>query len=73
MSYLIHFPVPVAIYYRTLVSGPVDCKRKPVFWTYLSPFRFEKPLMKWRRMRPGQRKTTVPAAVSEPVAKVAAT
>lgn len=58
--YLIHFPIQVAIYYYTLVSGPLDFKQYSVFWTYiaivlglayLSHFYFEKPLMKWLRIR----------------------
>ncbi|MFN0106119.1 MAG: acyltransferase family protein [Bryobacteraceae bacterium] len=80
--YLIHFPIQIAFYYFTLVSGPVDFKEKSVFWTYiaivlglayLSHFYFEKPAMKWLRARLVQRDTPVQAAIPEPVAEVAAT
>lgn len=78
--YLIHFPVQIAIYYYTLVSGAVDFKQKSVFWTYialviglgyLSHYYFEKPTMKWLRARL-LRRETLAEATPAPASEVAA-
>jgi len=79
-TYLIHFPIQVAIHYYTLFSDPVDFKEKSVFWIYIalvlcaayySHFYFEKPAMKWLRGALFERTPVAveaPEPVPEPVA-----